>query len=447
MKRISFFRFFVFNFLFIGLFVALFSYQADADNLADIKEKKLNIDQVVEMALEANHKIHISKIDFTKSMEAKKEAFTDFLPEFKTGYGYTYKSEVDQVTLDKTRYYFGDQDNYQWRISIIQSIFTGLSTYTNYQVADLNLEIASIRQAVTRLDIIFEAKKRFFAVQNAKLLVEVGDKSVRSLQEHLSVAVEYYDVGLSPKIDVLNAEVELANAEQYLERSKNHVIIAKAALNNILVLPVDTPVDVVDTLKHNPVSISYEKCSAKAIKLRPGLKEAKKNIQVAEKKIRLARSNYLPDITASMNYNRFGDSLNVDGSDDYDRENWNAMVRAEWTFFEWGKTRHSVAQAKQNLKKAVKQLAIVEDRIRFEVKKAFQDVKTAHHNIKTAKKGVVSAEENLEISSERYKEQVATTTEVMDAQTRLTKAMTSYTNVLNDYNVALASLYRAMGEE
>ena len=447
MKCISFFRFFVFNFLFIYLSVYLFIGRADAENLAHIKEKKLNIDQVVEMALEANHKIHISKIDVARSMEAKKEAFTDFLPKIKTGYGYTYRSETDQVTLDEIRYYYGDKDNYQWRISVIQSIFTGLSTYTNYQIADLNLEIADIRRAITRLDIIFEAKKRFFAVQNAKLLVEVGKESVRSLQEHLSVAVEYYKVGLNPKIDVLNAEVELANAEQYLERSKNHLIIAKAALNNILVRPVDTPIDVVDTIKHTPVAISYKECSAKAIELRPGLKEARKNIQIAQKKIRLARSNYLPVITASMNYNRYGDSLNVGGSHEVDRENWNAMVGAEWTFFEWGKTYRCVAQAKQNLKKAAQQLAIVEDRIRFEVKKAFQDVKTAHHNIKTAKKGVASAEENLEISTERYKEQIATTTEVMDAQTRRTKAMTLYTNVLNNYNVALASLNRAMGVE
>ena len=407
----------------------------------------LSLEQVIEKALRANHKIHISEIDLDMSKEAKKQAVTEFLPKLKTSYGFTYKNDVNQVTLDGTRYYYGTNDNYLWTSSVIQSIFTGLATITNYQIADINLEISDIRKAAARLNIILEAKKGYFAVQNAKLLVEVGNETVKSLKEHLSVAQEYYEVGLSPKIDVLNAGVDLADARQELEWAKNQEIVTKAALNNILDIPVDTPIDVVGALKYTSFTIPYNECSTKAVNLRPGLKEARKKIEIAQKQIRLAGSGYYPNITASMNYYRFGDHFDVDGNGFDDRENWNIMVNADWTFWEWGKTRHAVLESKGNLKKAVKELAIVEDRIRFQVKKAFQDLQTAHHNITVAKTGVEQATENLEISQERYKEQVATITEVLDAQTRLTQARTSHTNVLNDYNVAMATLYRAMGME
>ena len=411
------------------------------------KTNTFSLDQVIERALQANHKIHISDIELDMSKEAKKEAVTEFLPKLKTSYGYTYRNDVDQVTLDGKRYYLGTNDNYLWTSSIIQSIFTGLATTSKYQIADINLEISNIRKASTKLDIILEAKKGYFAVQNAKLLVEVGNETVKSLMEHLSVAQEYYDVGISPKIDVLNASVDLADAQQELERVKNQVIVTKAALNNILDLPVDRRIEVVGELKYTPFTIPYDKCSSKAIKLRPGLKEAKKSIEIAQKQIRLAKSGYYPNVNASMNYNRFGDQPGVDGDGFKDRENWNVMVKADWTFWEWGKTRHAVLKSKGNLRKAAKKLAIVEDRIRFEVKKAFQDLQTAHHNIKVAKTGVEQAKENLEISQDRYKEQVATITEILDAQTRLTQARTSHTNALNDYNVAMATLYRAMGME
>lgn len=407
----------------------------------------LSLGQVIDRALQANHKIHISEINLGMSKEVKKQALTEFLPKLKTGYGFTYKNDVDQVTLDGRRYYFGTNDNYLWTSSIIQSIFTGLATSSKYKIADINLEISGIRKAATRLNIILEAKKGYFAVQNAKLLVEVGNETVKSLIEHLSVAQEYYDVGLNPKIDVLNAGVDLADAKQELEWAKNQVVVTKAALSNILDLPVDTPIEVVGTLKYAPFTIPYDECSAKAVKLRPGLKEAKKRIEIAQKQIRLAGSGYYPNVTASMNYYRFGDQPDVDGNGFDDRENWNVMVNADWTFWEWGKTRSAVLESKGNLKKAGKELAMVEDRIRFEVKKAFQDIQTAHHNITVAKTGVEQAKENLEISQERYKEQVATITEVLDAQTRLTQARTSHTNALNDYNVAMATLYRAMGME
>jgi outer membrane protein len=123
------------------------------------------------------------------------------------------------------------------------------------------------------------------------------------------------------------------------------------------------------------------------------------------------------------------------------------MVTATWTFWEWGKTRHSVLKSKEGLKKSIKQMSIVEDQVHFEVKDAYYFLQTAQHNISVAEKSVASAEENLRISKERYKEQVAIVTEVLDAETRLTRARTFLTNALNDYNVAMATLYWAIGME
>jgi outer membrane protein len=411
------------------------------------QETILSLDQVIAKATEANHLIHISQIDLNASKEAKKEAFTQFLPKLKTEYGFTYLNEVNYVTLDNTKFFFGTQDNYRWTTSAVQNIFTGLAVLSQYQIADLEAKISEIKKADTKLTIILDAKKSFFAVQNAKLLVEVGEKAVRSLKDHLSIAREYYDVGLSPKIDVLNAEVDLAEVQQELEKAKNNVVVAKAALNNMIDLPVDTPIDTAGTLKYSPFPMSYEQCIEKAMELRPGIKTAAKKIEVAKKQIQLARSDYSPDITASINYNRFGDQSDLQGSDYEDRENWNAMLTATWTFWEWGKTRHSVLQSKEGLKKAIKQMSVVEDRVHFEVKDAYYFLQTAGHNITVAKKSIASAEENLRMSKERYKEQVAIVTEVLDAETRLTRARTFLTNALNDYNVAMATLYWAIGME
>jgi len=210
MKNIRILLPFIFSVLFIFSIVFIINAFAETANTETVK--LLSLDQVIEKALQANHKIHISEIDAGMAEEVKKQAVTEFLPKLKTGYGFTYKNDVDQVTLDGRRYYFGTNDNYLWTSSIIQSIFTGLATISKYRIADINLEISEIQKAVTRLDIILEAKKGYFAVQNAKLLVEVGNETVKSLLEHLSVAQEYYEVGLNPKIDVLNASVDLADA-------------------------------------------------------------------------------------------------------------------------------------------------------------------------------------------------------------------------------------------
>jgi outer membrane protein TolC len=55
------------------------------------------------------------------------------------------------------------------------------------------------------------------------------------------------------------------------------------------------------------------------------------------------------------------------------------------------------------------------------------------------------AEENCRITDEPYEEDIATRQEVLDAQTGSSRARVNGNEALNTYNVAIASLERAMG--
>jgi outer membrane protein TolC len=223
--------------------------------------------------------------------------------------------------------------------------------------------------------------------------------------------------------------------------------VAKARLNTVLRQPIDTRVAVVDVLTTDPYERSYESSQQLALQHRPELLEANKNVAIAEKEVTLAKSDYYPDISLSANYYRRGDDPTVDGSDFVDRESWDIVAGARWTFFEWGKTRFATNQQRARLRQAKENLEQIKDSILLEVKTAFLSVQAAEQGIRVAAKSVESAEENFRISQERYKEQVATSSEVLDAQTRLTQARTNYTNALVVFNLARAELVRAMGLE
>jgi len=437
--------------LFIFLTVFFFcSLNVNAENLNSDTDNELTLNQVINMALAANHKIIISKIDVDAAMEAEKEAFAEFFPKLKTDYTYIHIGDqqwtaFDDPTGTAQAVDFGVKDSYLWTVSAVQNIFTGLAVVTGYQIGTLQKEMSDIMAADMELAVILEAKKAFFLVQNAKQLLEVEERSVTSLKDHLSVAMEYYNVGLTPKIDVLNAEVDLAQAYQFREKVKNRLVVAKAALNNIIDIPVDESIDTAGVLEFEKVSTNYTECVAKAVATRPGLKVAQKTIDITRKQVKLAKSKFYPNVAASVNYSRNGDDPDLNGTDYTNKDNWTVMAGASWTFWEWGKTKYAVAKAKKGVEKASRQLIKLEDEIRFQVKKAFHDLRTAENNINVAKKSVASADENLRISKERYKEQVAIITEVLDAETRLTRSETLLTTALNDYNVALATLNWAMG--
>ena len=407
----------------------------------------LSLEQSIDIALERNLDIKVALEEVLAAKERKKETTTAFLPSLRAEYTYRRPSEVPYIVIQDKRIDIADEDQYGFTGTIEQPLFTGFANLSNYQLAKLGLDVAEIQLTQARFDLILEVKVAYFKVLTAERIKEVAQQSVEQLQAELKTAQNFYDVGMSPKIDVLDAEVRLAEAEQQLIRTENALRIAEATFNTILRRPIDQELAVEDILSYQPYDRSYESCLEVSLKNRPELMEAEKNVSSAEKEITLAKSDYYPYVSLSSNYYRAGEDPNVDGSEFVDRENWDIIAVASITFFEWGKTRFAANEKRARLRQAQDALEQIKDAVRLDVKTSYLNVQAAEENISVAKKSVGSAEENFRISKERYREQVATATEVLDAQTRLTEAKTNYTRALAEFNVAKARLIRAMGIE
>lgn len=406
----------------------------------------ITLPDAIRIALERNLDVQLAREEIDFARQRQNEARTGFLPKLKADYSYRRPGEtttkIEGVTLENQ-----DKNQYRFTGTVEQPVFTGFATLSTYELAKLGLDSARIQLERARLDLIFKVKETYIGILQAEKIREVAEQSVRQLKENLKVAENFYRVGLSPKIDVLDAETRLGEAELQLIRATNDVAVRKATFNTGLRQPVDTAVEVEDILSTAAYEKSYESSQETALKHRPEVLEGETQVTISEQQITFARSGYYPNISASANYFRRGDSPEVDGSKFTDREDWDVVAEATWTLFEWGKTRYAVFQQEARLRQAKETLEKVKDSVRLEVKNAYLTLLAAYEAIGVAGKAVISAEENFRISQERYKEQVATATEVLDAQTRLTQAKSNYTNTVAIFNVERARLIRAMGLE
>jgi outer membrane protein TolC len=407
----------------------------------------LTLEESIQIALDRNLDVQLARQEVAAAEEVKKQAFTAFLPTVSGRYSYRRPSEVPFAVFEGRQIDFADQEQYRFTGTAEQPLFTGFANLSNYELAKLGLDIAQIQLAQTRSDLILQVKQAYYGILTAERIKDVAEKSVEQLEANLGVAEDFYEVGMSPKIDVLDAEVRLAEAKQQLIRTDNALRIARARFNTILRRPIDERVAVVDILSHQPFLMSYEACLTTSLENRPEVKEGEQNVAAAEKEITLAKSDYYPDMSLSANYYRAGDDPSVDGSEFEDRENWDIFAVATMNVFEWGRTRSAVSEKRVRLRQAEQALEQIKDGVRLEVKTSYLDLQAAEKNISVAEKSVGSAEENFRISNERYREQVATATEVLDAQTRLTEAKTNFTRALAEFNIAWARLIRAMGIE
>ncbi|MEN6358619.1 MAG: TolC family protein [Smithella sp.] len=412
----------------------------------------LTLEESIAIALKHSFVINIAK-EGTRGAEAqKKEAMTGFLPKFSTSYSYTRLNEEPNFyfpgfppLMPAENMITGTINNYNWVVEARQPLFAGGGILANYEASKVAEDAARVEETAKTLDVVLDVKIAYFNILRMQRLTDTARRQVEMLGAHSEVADNFFRVGLIPKNDMLQAEVELANGKQTLVKAKNAVQLTKARLNTILKRDVLTPVEIVDILDYKPMRQSFDECLGIARQHRPELKISALRVEQAGKMVSAAKSEFFPAVSLVGNYARFGDTASLSGTQYKDTESWQVMAVTSWNFWEWGKTKYRVDAGKARENQAMDQTRELNDQIALEIKNAFLVLQEAESQIAVSQKVIEQAEENFRIAEARYKERVARSTEVLDAQTLLTKAKAEYANALADYNIAHARLQRAMG--
>jgi outer membrane protein len=339
----------------------------------------------------------------------------------------------------------GTQDNYTWAVEAKQPLFAGGGILANYEASKIGHDISRMDEATATQDIIQEVKVSFFNILKAEKLLGVARQSLEQLQAHRHVAQNFFDVGLIPRNELLQSEVQVANGEQSLIRAENGVELAKSKFNTVLRRNINDPVQVEDILTYRPYDLNIDDCIKSAMENRPEIKSQALKVEQAKSLVKLARSDFYPTVSAVGHYERVGDTPGVSGTAFKDAESWYVMGVASWTFWEWGKTKNRVDASRSKENQSIDLLNNARDQITLEVKNAYLLMRESEKQVMVAQKTIEQAQENFRINQERYREKVATSTDVLDAQTLLTRAKSDHANALSEYHISHARLERAMG--
>lgn len=403
-----------------------------------------SLKQTIEAAIKANLELKSSQAETDAALAAKNAKRTNFLPTLSTTYQY------DRLDDEST---FGNivtepKESYTFVTSFKQPIFTGFSLIRQYDIAELSHELAKINEKLKHQDIILEAKNAYFQLLRTQKLHDIAKETVVQIRSQEEVANNFYQVGMSPLNELLQAQVELANAKQELIVARNNLQSAEANFNTLLRRPINSPVLINDALNYSSFQETLDYCLSTAKKDRLEIKIADLELEIAEKELQLSKKDYYPSVDLKGNYYKRGTEWDVDGGDGiYDPDGWEITAAATWNFWEWGRTSYGVKEKLSRVSQAELRKNKRLDNISLEVKNAYLRTQEAEKAIVTVEKAIEQARENFRINQERYKEQVATSTDVLDAQTLLSRTMTNYYNALYAFKLAKADLYRAMGQE
>jgi len=408
-------------------------------------KKVYTLDECVKEALANNWKLKAKKETIDQAGYVKNQARAEFLPKLSTSYSYARYGWKNRLRTEVFNMEIGSLNNYQWKGTVTQPIFTGFALISSYRLAELGIDQSELEVQLETLDLALNAKTAYFDILTADNAVETAQKSAEALESHAEVARNFYKVGMIPINDLLQSEVEAGNAKHYVIRARNAARLARAKLNTILSRPVNAEIDVVDIKVHETQKGDFQEYLEEALRNRPEMKLIENNLLQTDQVIRLAESKNYPEVVFVWEYTKEGDTPSVNGGDFHQASNWAAQAALKWTFWEWGKTYYAVKEQESVKNELLKTKMQLEEDIQLQIKDAVLNIETAETNIPITRKAVEQGEENLRVSQERYKAQVSTSTEVLDAQRYLTDARVFYYTALYQYHLARASLQRAMG--
>lgn len=398
------------------------------------------MEEAVNLALKVNPDVESAGHSLDAAESGRKAARAGFGPSVGLNYGAT--------LYDQDRPSRNARKGYSYGVSVSQPLFTGFNLLNAYQKAALQEDEKKLQLENTRLSITRQVQARFLAYLKAQENIRSTRRSLERSRAQLALARASYEVGARPRLDVLQAELDVSHNEAVLIQSENSRDICRAELNTLLNLKVDSDTDYVGDLKTVPFKATLDTCLERAFRQRPDLQLAQLAVDIARKDQGMARSSFFPQLAANFKWSSEGDTPRAAGGKyagtDYNQ--WQAGLVASWNIFESGKGYYSTRKEGSNIAALEAKLRGTFNDSAYEIKACLSSVQDTLRMIEVAHRAVVSAQESYADAKMRYELQLGTNLDLLTAQSDLADADLSLISAQTDYLSALSALYVAMGE-
>ncbi len=422
----------------IILFIAVIT------SLSAFSQKKWTLKECVDHALENNITIKQNKLNIDLQEENVLSSKGNFLPTVSanTGGNLNFGSGFDPVSQNRiATSIFGGS----FGVSSGVTIFNGFRNLNTYKQAQLGVASSKLDLQKIQNDVSLFVVNGYLNVLFAKENLTVAKVQAAISKKQIERAKTQFEAGVKPKGDVLNAKSTAANDEQNVIAKENALNIA--LLNLAQLLQVDTatfdvaPLEVASpsaALLYNSPKEVYEK----ALLNRPEIERAKLDIENANLGINIAKSSYMPTVSASASANtNYGFNLDLPtGASNTsffkqvnDNFGYGLGFSVRVPIFNGFKNNASVNRSKINRIKSEVNLENEKLKLQQTIEQSFLDAKAAAKSYEAAQISLEAQKEAFKNAQERYNYGAMTLFDFDQVRNRLVNAESTMIRAKYDY--------------
>jgi outer membrane protein TolC len=332
----------------------------------------------------------------------------------------------------------GPFSNYDFRVYAQQNI-VDLESYRNLKASERAIDAGKMDLQDARDKIVRVIAGLYLNAQSAAARATAAESRVTDSTTLYKLAKDKHDTGTATGVDVLRAEVQLANDKQALLIANNQYKQSLLALARNLGMDPGTPMELAEPLAYKPLSQSESDALVpSALGSRADYLSLAAQRQELVEQQRASHARFYPKLSINGNFGGIGRSIGgVQAT---------GLIQGQIDFTVFDRDREGeAADLAARVKRFDEQIADLRRGIDEDVREALLNLDSAAQQVAVAEEGQNLARRELELAQDRFESGATNNVEVVTAQDELARAEDNYILAVSSHVDAKFALARAQG--
>ena len=421
--------------------ILLFSVQSYSQEI-------LSLEDALKITLSNNYSINIARNESRISENNSNMGNAGFLPSIDASGSYV-KSSNDT----KQEYFDGrtinrngaNSTNLTAGVNLNWTIFDGLEMFANI---DMLKEMRQIGEDNFRAEVetnIAGVIETYYNLIREKQVLDVLHQTIIISEERVRIAESKKDVGSGSKFDLRQAQVDLNEDRSNLLKEELNYEQLKVTLNQLMGRDVSSDYNVSDTIivKKN---LNIDELKSLTLEKNTSLQIAKKNLNLAEINLRIARSELFPQISLVGGYNY----TNSESEAGFIKSNKNYSlsygISASLNLFNGLNTRRKIENAAIGIENSQLDYDQIKTEIEANLLNTYKKYLNSLQLVQLEEENLSVAQESVDIALEKLKLGNITPLEFRETQRKLIDAKSRLVSAQYDAKTAETELLRISGQ-
>ncbi|MCQ2218689.1 MAG: TolC family protein [Paludibacteraceae bacterium] len=380
-------------------------------------QRKLSIDDLFSLVEENNSQLKSGRISVESASHGVASAKSNRLPSVNAQLTGSFNGDVVMMDRDFSNATSFSQP--RWGNSFVveaqQTIYAGGAVNAGIKLAELGKEMEETNLSGTRNNVRFSALAQYLELIKLDNAVRVYDENIQLMNHLIEQVNAKRDEGMALRNDITRYELQLQELTLGKRKVEDARVVVNHQLCNALGLDDETIVpDIsITDLKYSQEGEAHWQSLSSTEST--DLKKVELGTQMAEQKLKIAKSDLLPKIALVAADNFSGPFTYDIPPVDKNFNIWYVGIGVQYSLGNIWKSNKKISQAKSDLELSESQKSVVAEMLNNRIQEAYTLYMQSYVELETQHKSVELATQNYDVINERYLNSLALITDMLDA--------------------------------